>query len=77
MEILDREDDIALVLMDVMVTAKAMKGDRAKSIASGASEYVTKPVDISHLIGLMRGWLERRPRQMGLSRTHPRTEGSG
>ena len=103
MEILDREDDIALVLMDVMmpeldgyattaairrrpefadlpiiaVTAKAMKGDRAKSIASGASEYVTKPVDISHLIGLMRGWLERRPRQAGLPRTHPRTEGSG
>jgi signal transduction histidine kinase/HAMP domain-containing protein/CheY-like chemotaxis protein len=103
MEILDREDDIALVLMDVMmpeldgyattaairrrpefadlpiiaVTAKAMKGDRAKSIASGASEYVTKPVDISHLIGLMRDWLERRPRQAGLPRTHPRTEGSG
>jgi hypothetical protein len=103
MEILDREDDIALVLMDVMmpeldgyattaairrrpefaelpiitVTAKAMKGDRAKSIASGASEYVTKPVDISHLIGLMRGWLEQRPRQAGLPPTHPRTEGSG
>jgi hypothetical protein len=103
MEILDREDDIALVLMDVMmpeldgyattaairrrpefadlpiitVTANAMKGDRAKSIASGASEYVTKPVDISHLIGLMRGWLERRPRQAGLPRTHPRTEGNG
>jgi signal transduction histidine kinase/HAMP domain-containing protein/CheY-like chemotaxis protein len=103
MEILDREGDIALVLMDVMmpeldgyattaairrrpefadlpiiaVTAKAMKGDRAKSITSGASEYVTKPVDISHLIGLMRSWLERRPRLDGRHRTHPRTEGSG
>jgi hypothetical protein len=48
-----------------------------EDIASGASEYVTKPVDISHLIGLMRGWLERRPRPAGLPRTHPRTEGSG
>jgi signal transduction histidine kinase/HAMP domain-containing protein/CheY-like chemotaxis protein len=103
MEILDREDDIALVLMDVMmpeldgyattaairrrpefadlpiitVTAKAMKGDRAKSIASGASEYVTKPVEISNLIGLMRSWLERPPQPDGRHRTHPRSEGSG
>ena len=93
-EILDREDDIALVLMDVMmpeldghtttaairqrpqfadlpiitVTAKAMKSDRAKSIASGASEYVTKPVDISHLISLMRSWLERSPQRDGQPR---------
>jgi signal transduction histidine kinase/HAMP domain-containing protein len=87
MDILQREPDVALVLMDVMmpeldgyattaairrrpeftdlpivmVTAKAMKGDRAKAVASGASEYVTKPVDITHLLGLMRGWLERVP----------------
>ena len=85
MEILDREPDVALVLMDVMmpeldgyattaairrrgefadlpivmVTAKAMKGDRTKAIASGASEYVAKPVDIAHLIGLMRELLSR------------------
>jgi signal transduction histidine kinase/HAMP domain-containing protein/ActR/RegA family two-component response regulator len=84
-DLLDREDDIALVLMDVMmpeldgyattaeirqrpefarlpiitVTAKAMKGDREKAIAAGASEYVTKPVDAAHLTGLMRSWLSR------------------
>jgi len=45
----------------VMVTAKAMKGDRAKAIASGASEYVTKPVDVDRLIGLMRACLDSRP----------------
>jgi DNA-binding response OmpR family regulator len=33
---------------------------RAKPIAAGASEYVTKPVDISRFPGLMRSWLERR-----------------
>jgi signal transduction histidine kinase/ActR/RegA family two-component response regulator len=41
----------------VMVTAKAMEGDRTKAIASGASEYVAKPVDIEHLVGLMRALL--------------------
>ncbi|MBV9857705.1 MAG: HAMP domain-containing protein [Streptosporangiaceae bacterium] len=97
MELLDAEDDIALVLMDVMmpeldgyattaairrrpefaqlpivtVTAKAMKGDREKAIAAGASEYVTKPVEISHLVGLLRGWLERRRQASSTS------EGSG
>jgi signal transduction histidine kinase/HAMP domain-containing protein/ActR/RegA family two-component response regulator len=76
---LERNDDIALVLMDVMmpeldgnatmaairnlnryadlpiiaVTAKAMKEDRAKSLASGANDYVTKPVDTDLLLRLI------------------------
>jgi HAMP domain-containing protein/signal transduction histidine kinase/DNA-binding response OmpR family regulator len=43
----------------VALTAKAMKGDREKSIASGASDYITKPVDIDQLLSLMRVWLYR------------------
>ena len=43
----------------VALTAKAMKGDREKSIASGASDYITKPVDIDQLLSLMRVWLHR------------------
>jgi CheY-like chemotaxis protein len=83
-EVLQGNDDIAIVLMDVMMpemdgyattsairrmpqyaglpiialTAKAMKGDQEKSIDSGASDYVAKPVDTRHLLGLIRTWLD-------------------
>ena len=41
----------------IAVTAKAMIGDRQKCIASGASDYITKPVKIEQLLSLMRVWL--------------------
>jgi hypothetical protein len=84
-EALERNEDVRLVLMDIMmpeldgyatteairnmpqfadlpiitVTAKAMKGDREKAIASGATNYITKPVDTGHLLAVMRNCLER------------------
>ena len=39
------------------VTSKAMMGDREKCIAVGASDYISKPVDIDQLISLLRVWL--------------------
>jgi CheY-like chemotaxis protein len=45
----------------IALTAKAMRGDREKSIASGASDYVTKPVDPEHLLERIRHWLGRFP----------------
>jgi CheY-like chemotaxis protein len=42
----------------IAVTAKAMKGDRQKCIESGASDYMTKPVNVDQLLGLMRVWLK-------------------
>lgn len=41
----------------IAVTAKAMMGDRAKCINAGASDYITKPVDIDQLLSLLRVWL--------------------
>jgi CheY-like chemotaxis protein len=41
----------------ITLTAKAMKGDRDKCIAAGASDYITKPVDVPQLLTLIRVWL--------------------
>ncbi|MEV4973111.1 HAMP domain-containing protein [Streptomyces scopuliridis] len=41
----------------IALTAKAMKGDREKAIDSGASDYVTKPVDPDHLLSVMEQWM--------------------
>jgi CheY-like chemotaxis protein/signal transduction histidine kinase/HAMP domain-containing protein len=43
----------------ISITAKAMKGDREKSIAAGASDYIMKPVDTDQLLSLMRVWMYR------------------
>jgi CheY-like chemotaxis protein len=85
LEALDKNEDIDLVLMDIMMpqmdgyeamrriraqekfrrlpvialTAKAMKEDRQKCIDAGASDYITKPVDVERLLSLMRVWLSK------------------
>ncbi|HZN18392.1 MAG TPA: HAMP domain-containing protein, partial [Micromonosporaceae bacterium] len=41
----------------VFLTAKAMPGDRESALTAGASDYITKPVDLDELIELMAAWV--------------------
>ena len=43
----------------IAVTAKAMKGDREKCLAAGASDYIAKPVSVDELMALMKVWLAK------------------
>ncbi|GAE24687.1 signal transduction histidine kinase [Halalkalibacter wakoensis JCM 9140] len=41
------------------LTAKAMKNDREKCIAAGASDYISKPVNMEQLLSLIKVWLHK------------------
>lgn len=43
----------------IALTAKAMKEDRQKCLDAGASDYISKPIDITKLLSLLRVWLKK------------------
>jgi CheY-like chemotaxis protein len=45
----------------IAVTARAMHGDREKSLAAGANDHVTKPVDAEKLLTCMERWIDQGP----------------
>ncbi len=49
----------------VALTAKAMSEDRDKCLASGASDYLAKPVDTNHLLAVLLKWLKPTAARLG------------
>lgn len=43
----------------IAVTAKALKEDREKCIAAGASDYISKPIDYDNLTRLIKAWITK------------------
>jgi DNA-binding response OmpR family regulator len=41
-----------------------MPGDRESSLAAGATDYITKPVDLDELLAIMASWVTRHGKVM-------------
>lgn len=54
-----RADERFAQMPIIALTAKAMAEDRRKCIEAGASDYMTKPIDIDRLLAMIRVWLGR------------------
>jgi CheY-like chemotaxis protein len=44
-----------------IIALTAMDGARELALHAGANDFVRKPVDIRRLIGLVNGWISRKP----------------
>jgi two-component system chemotaxis sensor kinase CheA len=48
-----KENSVTADIPVIAVTARAMKGDREKCLRAGASDYISKPVNLAALLEKM------------------------
>jgi len=54
-----REREWGRSLPIIALTAKAMERDQQECIEAGASDYLSKPLDVDKLLSLVRVWMPR------------------
>ncbi len=55
-----RADERTATIPVLALTAQAMRGDRERFLAEGFDGYVSKPVNVRELVGIVRQHCERR-----------------
>jgi CheY-like chemotaxis protein len=45
----------------IALTAHALPGDRQRAMDAGCNEYMTKPMDLTELTGVVAHWVNNRP----------------
>jgi CheY-like chemotaxis protein len=70
-----RADEKFQSLPIIALTARAMRGDREKCIQAGASDYIAKPVDMDHLLSLLRVSLSNKREPIPCAREATRQAG--
>lgn len=56
-----RQDPRFATIPIIAMTAKTMKGDYEKCMEAGASDYISKPIDVDKLLSLISIWNYQRP----------------
>ena len=54
-----KEDENARHIPVIALTARAMKGDREKTIEAGCDDYISKPIDPEKILGKIEKWAKK------------------